>query len=123
MFEYLLKLLKIVRAGDTIVFDSVSRMSRNAETGFQIYQELYDKGVELVFLKYSSFEKGTNECHNRMLRRFVPKGKSISDYSQEDIAYFADIINGLPRKRLGYRTPETLFEQELDRICELNQAV
>ena len=48
MFEYL---LKNVRAGDTIVFDSVSRMSRNAETGFQIYQELYDKGVDLVFLK------------------------------------------------------------------------
>ena len=45
------QLLKIVRSGDTIVFDSVSRMSRNAETGFQIYQELYDKGVELVFLK------------------------------------------------------------------------
>ena len=48
VFEYL---LKIVKPGDTIVFDSVSRMSRNAETGFQIYQELYDKGVELVFLK------------------------------------------------------------------------
>ena len=45
------QLLKIVRSGDTIIFDSVSRMSRSAETGFQIYQELYDKGVELVFLK------------------------------------------------------------------------
>ena len=45
------QLLKIVRSGDTIVFDSVSRMSRNAEIGFQIYQELYDKGIELVFLK------------------------------------------------------------------------
>ena len=45
------QLLKIVRSGDTIIFDSVSRMRRNAETGFQIYQELYDKGVELVFLK------------------------------------------------------------------------
>ena len=45
------KLLKNVKTGDTIVFDSVSRMSRNAETGFQIYQELYDKGIELVFLK------------------------------------------------------------------------
>ena len=45
------QLLKIVRSGDTIVFDSVSRMSRNAETGFQVYQELYDKGVELVFIK------------------------------------------------------------------------
>ena len=38
-------------AGDTIVFDSVSRMSRNAEEGFKLYQELYQKDVELVFLK------------------------------------------------------------------------
>ena len=43
------QLLKIVKSGDTIVFDSVSRMSRNAETGFEIYQGLYDKGVELFF--------------------------------------------------------------------------
>ena len=45
------QLLKMVRSGDTLVFDSVSRMSRNAEIGFEVYQELYDKGVELVFLK------------------------------------------------------------------------
>ena len=45
------QLLKLVRSGDTLVFDSVSRMSRNAEIGFEVYQELYDKGVELVFLK------------------------------------------------------------------------
>ena len=51
------QLLKIVRSGDTIVFDSVSRMSRNAENGFQVYQELYDKGVELVFLKEPHINK------------------------------------------------------------------
>ena len=45
------QLLKNVKSGDTVVFDSVSRMSRNAEIGFQIYQELYEKGIELVFLK------------------------------------------------------------------------
>lgn len=45
------KLIKIVKKGDTIVFDSVSRMSRDAEDGFNLYQELFDKGVELVFLK------------------------------------------------------------------------
>ena len=45
------KLLKTVEAGDTIVFDSVSRMSRNAEDGVKVYMELYNKGVELVFLK------------------------------------------------------------------------
>lgn len=45
------KLLNIVKQGDTIVFDSVSRMSRNSEEGFILYEELFNKGVELVFLK------------------------------------------------------------------------
>lgn len=45
------KILKQVKKGDTIIFDSVSRMSRNADEGFELYQELYQKGVELVFLK------------------------------------------------------------------------
>ena len=45
------KLLGKIQAGDTIVFDSVSRMSRNAEEGFLLYEELFGKGVELVFLK------------------------------------------------------------------------
>lgn len=63
---------------------------------------------------YSSWEKGTNECHNRMLRRFLPKSRSITGYSAEDILFFGDMINGLPRKILRYRTPEQLFEQHLD---------
>lgn len=45
------KLYKKVKAGDTIVFDSVSRMSRNADEGFALYEELYNNGIELVFLK------------------------------------------------------------------------
>lgn len=45
------KLLSVVSAGDTIIFDSVSRMSRNAEEGFCLYEELYKKDVSLVFLK------------------------------------------------------------------------
>ena len=45
------KLLKKVKAGDTIVFDSVSRMSRDAEEGFKLYEELYNKGIELIFIK------------------------------------------------------------------------
>ncbi len=45
------KLLKKVQPGDTIIFDSVSRMSRNAAEGFELYEKLYRAGVELVFLK------------------------------------------------------------------------
>lgn len=45
------KILHSIKAGDTIIFDSVSRMSRNSEEGFEIYQNLFEKGVNLVFLK------------------------------------------------------------------------
>ena len=45
------KILSKIRTGDTIIFDSVSRMSRNAEEGFSLYEELFTKGVNLVFLK------------------------------------------------------------------------
>lgn len=45
------KLYKAVKDGDTIVFDSVSRMSGNADEGFTAYEELYNRGIKLVFLK------------------------------------------------------------------------
>lgn len=45
------KLKKRLKKGDTVVFDEVSRMSRNAAEGFQLYQELYENGINLVFLK------------------------------------------------------------------------
>lgn len=46
-----INLLKKVCKGDTIIFDSVSRMSRNADDGFKLYEKLFNKGVELIFLK------------------------------------------------------------------------
>lgn len=45
------KLLNVVKSGDTLVFDSVSRMSRDAKEGTKLYMDLYDKGINLVFLK------------------------------------------------------------------------
>lgn len=48
------KLRRRARKGDTIVFDSVSRMSRNATEGIETYMKLFDKGINLVFLKEST---------------------------------------------------------------------
>ena len=47
------KLYKAVKPGDTIIFDSVSRMSRNAAEGVEMYMDLFNKGIELIFLKES----------------------------------------------------------------------
>lgn len=45
------KMLQKLHPGDTVVFDEVSRMSRNAAEGFDLYKKLYSEGVGLVFLK------------------------------------------------------------------------
>ena len=45
------RLMRTIKGGDTIIFDSVSRMSRNAEEGFQDFEQLYSKGIHLIFLK------------------------------------------------------------------------
>lgn len=63
---------------------------------------------------YSSWERPQNERHNGIFRRFIPKGVSMENYTPEDVLCFADEMNGLPRKRLGYATPEELFEVFLD---------
>ncbi len=68
---------------------------------------------------YSSFEKGTNDRHNGLIRRFIPKGKRISDYSCDDIAFVEDWMNTLPRRILKYKTLEELFELHLDQIYSI----
>lgn len=68
---------------------------------------------------YSSFEKGTNERHNGLIRRFIQKGRRISDYSSDDIAFIEEWMNALPRRILKYKTPEGLFEMYLDKIYTL----
>ena len=53
------KVYKKAKAGDVIVFDSVSRMSRDAEEGFQVYEELFKRGVDLIFLKERHIDTST----------------------------------------------------------------
>ena len=65
---------------------------------------------------YTSWERPQNERHNGLFRAFVPKGVSIEKYSEEDILAVADELNGRPRRKLGYRTPEELFEAFLDSV-------
>ena len=62
---------------------------------------------------YSSWEKGTMENSFNRLRRFIPKGTSLRDYSDEDIRRFAELMNNTPRKCLNYRTPKEVFEEQI----------
>jgi len=76
-----------------------------------------DTKTEIYFCHpYCSGEKGTNERHNGIIRYFIPKGKSISDYSCEQINEIVTWMNNYPRKILNYKTPlEALLEEFNDK--------
>ena len=62
---------------------------------------------------YSSFERGTNENWNGIVRRFIPKGKSFDKLTDTDLRRINHYINTLPRKRFGYRTPLDLWNEQV----------
>ena len=76
------KLTSKVKCGDTIVFDSVSRMSGNAEEGFTAYEELYNSGVNLVFLKEPHINTDT---YKQALQNNVALTGGTVDYILEGV--------------------------------------
>ena len=76
------ELNKLIKPGDTVVFDSVSRMSRDAEEGFQVYQDLYKKGIELIFLKEHHIDTMT---YKAALHNGIPLTGTNVDYILEGV--------------------------------------
>jgi len=71
-------------------------------------------GCEVYFAHpCSSWERGTNERHNGLIRRFIPKKTSIAMVLPETILRIQNWCNHLPRKILDYKTPQACFEAEL----------
>lgn len=68
---------------------------------------------------YTSSDKGTVERHNGLIRRFIPKDKRIDDFTGQQISDVETWCNSLPRKLLGYRTPDEIFEEEIVRIYQI----
>lgn len=104
------KLFKAVKPGDTIIFDSVSRMSRNADEGYKAYEDLYNRGIELVFLKEPHINTATFK--NAMSQAIPATGTSI-DY----------ILEGINRYLLALAKEQIIiaFEQAEKEVQDLHQ--
>ena len=103
-------LMKRVKAGDTIIFDSVSRMSGNAEEGFAAYEELFNRGVNLVFLKEPHINTDTDK---KALENNVQLTGSNVDY----------ILEGVNRylMELAKEQIRLAFEQSEKEVEDLHQ--
>lgn len=77
-----LKLRKTLKPGDTVVFDQVSRMSRDAEEGFQVYQDLFNMGVNMIFLKEHHIDSAT---YKKALESGVPMTGTNVDFILEGV--------------------------------------
>ena len=66
---------------------------------------------------YSPWERGTNENTNGLLRQFIPKGTDLSTISEEDLSRYVSLLNNRPRKRLDYKTPYEVLQEELAKVA------
>lgn len=71
------KLMKVIKPSDTIIFDEVSRMSRNADEGFKEYERLFNLGVNLVFLRQHHID--TSVYKNALNVSIEKTGHKITD--------------------------------------------
>ena len=65
---------------------------------------------------YAPWERGTNEKQNALVRYFIPKGMDMTNLTEEDVQRVEDWINTLPRKILGYETPQECFDAALKNL-------
>lgn len=105
------KILAQVKDGDTIVFDSVSRMSRNADEGVELYFDLYDKGINLVFLNEPHINTDT---YRQALQNGVESvGNDIADI-------YIEATNKV-LKMLARRQIELAFQQAQKEVDDLRE--
>ena len=104
------KLFKSARSGDTIIFDSVSRMSRNADDGFTAYEQLFNRGVELVFLKEPHINTATFKT---AMEKALPMTGTSIDY----------ILDGINKYLLALAKEQIIiaFAQAEKEVSDLHQ--
>ena len=104
------KLYSKAKAGDTIIFDSVSRMSRNAEDGFTAYEELFTRGVELVFLKEPHINTATFKT---AMEKSIPMTGTSLDF----------ILDGINKYLLALAKEQIViaFAQAEKEVADLHQ--
>ena len=105
------RLLKKLKPDDTIIFDSVSRMSRNAEEGIEEYERLYNEGINLVFLKEHQID--TQTYRSAIHQQIEMTGNEIAD---EFIKAINNVLMILARKQIYLS-----FEQAQKEVDDLHK--
>ena len=66
---------------------------------------------------FSSWQRGSNENFNGLLRQYIPKKRPLSTVTDEELKMIERRLNNRPRKRLGFKTPNQVFHESLNRVA------
>lgn len=132
-------IIKMKDQGAASVVEALDRLERKyGDMFYKIFRSItVDNGVEFAdyeglersVLKegkrtfvfychpYSSWERGTNENNNRLIRRHIPKGVDFEDTTDAEITYIEEWINNYPRGIFDYKTSAELFEEEIRKLA------
>ncbi len=111
------KLLKVLKSGDTVVFDSASRMSRNAGEAIKLYENLFNKGVNLVFIKEPHIN---TETYKRALENQIEINLSTGNTATDN--FIQGIIEALNRYtiELAKEQIKLVFDQAQKEVDDLH---
>ena len=114
------RLMSIIKKGDTIVFDSVSRMSRNAEEGFKDYKSLYELGVNLIFLNEPLINTSVfDSTKNNLLSIDIATGNAAVDsFFKGNIELINDFMMALAEEQI-----KAAFDQAEKEVTDLHSRI
>jgi len=105
------RLRPIADAVETLTYDNGKEFAEHAAT---------DKALGSVAYfadPYSSWQRGSNENLNGLVRQFIPKNRPLATVTDKELALIQDQLNNRPRKRLGYKTPHDVFTQSVHQVA------
>ena len=96
----------------SMTYDNVIEMAR--------HEKITKKtGIKIYFAHpYSSWERGTNENTNRLIRRYLPKGTNFNEISEKQLQIIQKKLNNRSRKIIGYKTPIEMMNIELKNVAQ-----
>lgn len=110
--EAVLSVLHPVRARvHTLTWDNGSEFAEHRLMDIALDADSY------FAMPYSSWQRGCNENLNGLVRQYIPKGCDIGTFTDAQIQQIEDKLNRRPRKRLGFRTPDQVFELSFKRVA------
>ena len=114
------KLISQIKTADTIVFDSVSRMSRNADEGFKDYKMLYESGVNLIFLNEPLINTSVfDSTKNNLLNINIETGNTaVDDFFKGNVQLINNFMMALAEQQI-----KAAFEQSEKEVTDLHSRI